>query len=994
MLVVLLLLLPVLLLTLHTPVAFAQDDLLAQPRELTINGTLPSSSTGTGGFTPDQPLPPEDTFSSTGGSGSSGGGGGRPSSQVPSFPTQPGIWSYRCCSKCQASCGGYFVKRICLNRTTEVPIDKYHCSRIPAVPVDSYLEWAMQTCSRAGCPTWDWDDTKPVYNHPTLTCGASLAWPVTRCQFNNRTVFDDACWPARRPAPKLVNQPACGDSIPLLPFQPAAAIAPFAPRQFFDVAAMNRTLFVVGGLVKNSVANRIADVWRSDDYGQNWQAVGVKTPAFTTVQDHTLEVLGGSLIAVGGIEDALPSPNVWRSDNKGVDWYLTAYMQYGRAQHDSAIFLKGIVVVGGFTANSVKNDVLLSTDAAHWYVQTNSAPWAPRTYPSIDVVQDTLVLVGGWLTSGVAAVDLWKTYDLVTWTQVAAVTPWSARVGFVFYSTHRQLVLLGGISQSGQTYFQDQWISGDSGVTWQLRSAKASTSSSLSATSTSSDPTSSSSSSSGSGSGSSSVPLKPLSMRSWAGYTKMEGDRLFVMGGEYQGRLLNDVWLGDRSIQSTIAANSEPTSSSSSSSGLSAGFIAIVVCAVIGGVFCLAVAIVLVRHSKAKAAEKKSRADAAIALQQISVSLQRDGGAPPLVLAAGEAVSPDAGVPVAGQDDPEAARGLLASSSSRPHRLPAAASRSSNSSSSGSSPSGSGGATPNGATPKRHRSRTPSGRPAGASRQSSGIPAAPGNSRQSSGSATVPGVKRSRKASGPNGRSSRQSSSDSTPRHPHVDSVSPPSANPGAPSSAASSTPVLRHLGAPIVAGSPPPPYHLAWMRAQGSPQAMQQRPDVPEAEEYFRSVPQLAPAQAQLLYIVPSSLQPCSSPSAGVVASAAAPEDTAEESMGSRAEGHPATAISPSSAASMQPYSPFSCSSPVQPLEEELQPGQPLIERSSGEAAPSDPQKDIVRASAAAASRAAGHGNGNGLSLQLYSLEEIPEGEDSPASRRTSVSRCEGAPR
>ena len=196
------------------------------------------------------------------------------------------------------------------------------------------------------------------------------------------------------------------------------------------------------------------------------------TQSFTSIYDHTLDVISGSLFVVGGMQQNRPSVNVWRSDDAGSNWYVCGYLAEGRAQHASIIFTLGLVIVGGFSSEAVKNDVLLSTDASHFYLQTDAAPWSPRTYPRIQIIRDRLVLVGGWLASGFAAVDVWSTFDLVSWTLMTTATPYQPRVGFVLYSTILyNLVVMGGITESGTSYPQDQWISGDTGRTWQLRSA-------------------------------------------------------------------------------------------------------------------------------------------------------------------------------------------------------------------------------------------------------------------------------------------------------------------------------------------------------------------------------------------------------------------------------------------------------------------------------------------------------------------------------------------
>ena len=823
--------------------------------EATIFNILPFSLFFLESYIPEQPLPPDwDLPSSSTGSSEF---------RVP-ISRRLGMWSFRCCNNCDPSCGGIFVQRYCVNRTTEEQIHNFACSRIPAVPVDSYINWALTNCSRANCPTWSFDGS---YKTPALECGSSYAWPVASCTLNNVTLTDLSCWPERAPLPTLVNQSSCGNSISLLPFQVATESAAFEPRQFTDVAVLNGSLFLVGGLTKQTALHQdsLADVWRSDDYGQTWQQVHHRTPGFTAVQDHTLNVIGSSLFVVGGTQRGVPSEHVWRSDDFGKSWYICGYLFAGRAQHDSVIFLRSIVIVGGFSQSAVKNDVLRSTDGSHFYLQTASAPWAPRTYPSVDVVGDTIVLCGGWLQTGLAARDVWKSWDMVSWTLVNAATPWTPRVGFVFYSTHRSLVIVGGISESGNVYHQEQWISGDSGVTWQLRSPNAPVESGTTAP-------------------------RPLSKRSWSAYTKMEGDRLFVLGGEYQGQLLNDVWLGDRSV---VMVKTEPVKSGTTETVPTGSIIAIIVSLSSAAVFLFCVTVVLCRHQRVKRLEKQARAqqdEAALSLQRVRIFRPDAIGPSPSPSPQGDAISSESiegpflrslvsengsGVEGGGSGG----GGVHSSVASGHHQSMSAASRNGLESTQPVPPT---------------RSRTPSsGALASPRRHVLNLSSASGSgSGSGSGHSTHPqqlhhqmNTKHQRPSSSHN-RSQKSMSSMSGSQTPRSSPRRDDDLASQSGSSAVHIHPLLVANGSvtPATAGqfsAPPPfavdPHHLAWMQAQISYQASllaavvhAQSPPPPgasgsapspssaaavpplvaEAEEYFRSVPQLSAQQAQLVYV------------------------------------------------------------------------------------------------------------------------------------------------
>lgn len=207
----------------------------------------------------------------------------------------------------------------------------------------------------------------------------------------------------------------------------------------------------------------------------------------------------------------------------------------------AVVYNDDILVLGGNGITTYYNDVYLmdSADAANadpandttlsWVRQTASAQWTPRYGHAAVVFQNEIWVLGGYGDDpdapGTSTVlnDIWKSADGISWTRVTTAAPpnfWSARANHTAVVFNNQLWIIGGRDANNIPVSDPIWYSSD-GETWNEL-----------------------------------TPIKP----GWAtgpdfpDYTWQNRfahaaaileDKIWIVGGNLGGNLLNDMWWTD-----------------------------------------------------------------------------------------------------------------------------------------------------------------------------------------------------------------------------------------------------------------------------------------------------------------------------------------------------------------------------------------------------------------------------------------------------------------
>jgi len=213
-----------------------------------------------------------------------------------------------------------------------------------------------------------------------------------------------------------------------------------------------------GGPSEESFRN---DVWKSAD-GINWTCI---TPAASFSRrggfqmlafDSNLWVIGGESYTSSPFSSWDDNTDVWSSPD-GVTWTQVtgALTVFGEPKDYAGVVFAGKMwLIGRSRAYS-------SLDGATWTLETSSASFGDRTFPSCVELNGELYLYGGY--DGVYATSVYKSTDAITWTQTTANGGFAGRWRQAGAAYDNKLWMVGG--ELGAGYFSDAWSSPD-GITW------------------------------------------------------------------------------------------------------------------------------------------------------------------------------------------------------------------------------------------------------------------------------------------------------------------------------------------------------------------------------------------------------------------------------------------------------------------------------------------------------------------------------------------------
>ena len=238
-------------------------------------------------------------------------------------------------------------------------------------------------------------------------------------------------------------------------------------RAYFQAVRKGDEMFVLGGqnfnVIDNpfpgsppqlSVSDLCNDVWSSSD-GVNWTQMTAnagwegRAGLSSVVFRDDIYVFGGSknddsvIIGPGG-PPRIYFNDVWKSSNDGVDWQQVTEVAPWEPRAGAAVLVKNdyIYLLGGgdgFTCDSgapcppYYNDVWRTQDGMNWEKVDNAAEWPARPGHQAVVVNDQIVIFGGFGLSTDPMnpfkvsnpMDMWSSQNGADW-QLLDQTPWNA----------------------------------------------------------------------------------------------------------------------------------------------------------------------------------------------------------------------------------------------------------------------------------------------------------------------------------------------------------------------------------------------------------------------------------------------------------------------------------------------------------------------------------------------------------------------------------------
>lgn len=219
----------------------------------------------------------------------------------------------------------------------------------------------------------------------------------------------------------------------------------------------NGKVWAMAGQYQNSVYN-------SDDC-KTWNLVMQNAPwsgrrsSAGVVFNNKMWIMGGDCTGTSGND-------IWNSTD-GKAWnQITGSAQWPKRMNHGAVVFKGKMWVfgGGDFSGNVYNDVWNSLDGSTWTRVTQNAGWSPRDSFGFAVFDDKIWVFGGSY-GGNAIQDVWYSADGANWTK-AALPPWEPRFGANVEVINDTLYLMGGVSSGAQqTVRGDLWCM-DKKYTW------------------------------------------------------------------------------------------------------------------------------------------------------------------------------------------------------------------------------------------------------------------------------------------------------------------------------------------------------------------------------------------------------------------------------------------------------------------------------------------------------------------------------------------------
>lgn len=294
--------------------------------------------------------------------------------------------------------------------------------------------------------------------------------------------------------------------------------SPFPVRDGSASVYYDNKIWVIGGWFNGQGRN---DVWYSSE-GVTWTQA-IPSAAFSGRRGHTSLLYDGKMWIIGGSDNGYSGMNdVWYSED-GVTWTqaIKSAVFPGRLDHTSLVFDNKMWVIAGKNQGTNYNDVWYSTDGATWTQVISSADFSARSDHSSEVYDNKMWVIGGAGSAGKLN-DVWNSADGSIWYRSTASANFPVRDGQTSVVYKNLMWVIGGKGDSWNN-INDIWYSVD-GITWSLANSSAA------------------------------FPAR-------TGHTSVvssDGSRMWVIGGEGDDGIFNDVWYSE-SVEMGLTAGFMPS---------------------------------------------------------------------------------------------------------------------------------------------------------------------------------------------------------------------------------------------------------------------------------------------------------------------------------------------------------------------------------------------------------------------------------------------------
>ncbi len=193
-----------------------------------------------------------------------------------------------------------------------------------------------------------------------------------------------------------------------------------------------------------------SEVWRSDN-GAAW--ISVSSGQFPARSGHTLNVIDGKMIMIGGINNDTGETysDIWSSTD-GLTWVLES-----EAAPFGDVFYHTVTQFSGRWYLIASNSVYSSTNGVDWTFEA-STNFAASNYQKTVVLNNTLYVLGGLTTTNMRVNEIWGSTDGISWEQI---TPsgdvFTPRINHTVTAYNGKAFIIGG--RSGTTIYREIFYS-------------------------------------------------------------------------------------------------------------------------------------------------------------------------------------------------------------------------------------------------------------------------------------------------------------------------------------------------------------------------------------------------------------------------------------------------------------------------------------------------------------------------------------------------------
>ncbi len=194
--------------------------------------------------------------------------------------------------------------------------------------------------------------------------------------------------------------------------------------EFKSVVTPDGSIVVVGG--KSGDLSYSKDVWCSHDRGKTWAIMTPNASWSLRVSFSLVSLADNSILLLGGLDVSNNNQtylnDVWKSSDYGANWEKATNISEWSPRVDTSVLLTPdnyLILIGGYDGENYLNDVWISKDkGTHWSLLTSFAEWSPRSDPVLFNTQDGQYLLIGGFNSNLGINDIWESKNGVNWNRI------------------------------------------------------------------------------------------------------------------------------------------------------------------------------------------------------------------------------------------------------------------------------------------------------------------------------------------------------------------------------------------------------------------------------------------------------------------------------------------------------------------------------------------------------------------------------------------------